>query len=397
MKIKILLGRGIEGCGVTRFATELQNYLISEGHDCKSYASSDKKWGRAKHQNTNIIEFSNDQIDSIKKELNDSDIVYYQSLPSRTHSDEYKEKFFEKLVVDVVNPVKIIFQNDHKMGSLSRNYRIWDIVKEMDCAFTFSEGTAFYKRVKKEQIDIPIKIFNNGHDFSQLSHMWKKQQRRIFSYLGRFAGFKDPNRMHKLFPLLTKHGLICEMRGIERSLGAKSGFFSSIEGDMKSPEHEHILYRGKSVVDEQDLNHLHVYGPYERIPTLELLSNNMFGANFFNLGDDEYGNILEYTTLEMINIGMIVAVDKQWAMNNYHIQGDSFYDLDCFVYSDANDLYTTEKQVVELMNNTEYRNNKRLKALRIAKSHCSTDIAFKDLLNKSIDTDKKVKKQLSMF
>ena len=63
MNIAILLGRGIEGCGVTRFATELQSYLLSQDYQCKSFAATDKKWGRKNSQNTSIIEFDNNDID----------------------------------------------------------------------------------------------------------------------------------------------------------------------------------------------------------------------------------------------------------------------------------------------------------------------------------------------
>ena len=93
MKIAILLGRGIEGCGVTRFATELQSYLLSQNYECKSFASIDKNWGRKKSQDTNILEFNNDEIPEIRKELNNFDIVFYQSLPSKSNSELYKNNF----------------------------------------------------------------------------------------------------------------------------------------------------------------------------------------------------------------------------------------------------------------------------------------------------------------
>jgi hypothetical protein len=115
----------------------------------------------------------------------------------------------------------------------------------------------------------------------------------------------------------------------------------------------------------------------------------MFGANFFNLKKEEYSNIIEYSTLEMINIGMIVVVDKQWAQNNYHIQGDSFYDLDCFIYNERDKYQETVEQIVELSNNKQLRNKKRNLAYNVAKSHCDVNIAFKDLIEKSKTVSKK--------
>ncbi|MEN8834741.1 MAG: hypothetical protein ABF265_01850 [Polaribacter sp.] len=397
MKISIILGRGVEGCGVTRFATEFQNYLTSKGYVCNVYASLDKKWNRKASQNVNIIEFNNDEINKIKQELNDSDIVFYQSLPSKSNSDIYKDKFFNELVLNITKPIKILFQNDHHVMSLNRNYKLWETVSNVDCAFTFGKGTVFYKKIQDQNITTPIKFFNNGHDFDKLKHLIKKEQIKKLSYLGRFATFKDPKRMIHLQPLLSPHGIYSEARGIEKSIGAKCKFFAKDDKNIKGGDYENIMYRSKSINDDQDINYLNVYGPYERLSTLELLSNNMFGANFFNLPVNQYSNILEYSTLEMINVGMINVVDKHWAKNNYHIEGDSFYDLGCFVYSDKDDLQGTVDQLVELSNDNQKRSKIRRLAYNVAKSHCGVDVAFKDLINKSKTIKKRAEKQSLFF
>ena len=56
MKVAIILGRGIEGCGVTRYALEEQKWYINNGIQCDIYAGTDKKWGRKDAQEHNIIE-----------------------------------------------------------------------------------------------------------------------------------------------------------------------------------------------------------------------------------------------------------------------------------------------------------------------------------------------------
>ncbi len=43
MKIIHILGRGIEGCGVTRFTLEMKDWAISQGWDYKIYATKDKR------------------------------------------------------------------------------------------------------------------------------------------------------------------------------------------------------------------------------------------------------------------------------------------------------------------------------------------------------------------
>jgi len=397
MKIAILLGRGIEGCGVTRFATELQRYIQKQNLQCTVYASSDKKWDRRQLQKTDIIEFTNKEIESIRKEINKVDILFYQSLPSKAHSEEYKDLFYDKLVVGITNPIKIIFQNDHHIISLNRNSKLWETVENVDLALTFGPGTAFARKLKEQNIYTPIKYFNNGHDFTKLDYLWKKEQIKKLSYLGRFATFKEPKRLIYYQPMLAAHGIYTEARGIEKSIGAKVGFFGKGGHDMTQGDYENIMYRRINVFDEQDINYLNVYGPYDRIPTLDNLSNNMFGANFFNLPINQYANIIEYTTLEMVNVGMIVLVDKEWAENNIHIEGDNFYDLNCFVYSDRNNPQETIDQMLELVGNKELREKKRKLAYDICKSHCDINVTFNNLLNIAFNSKKNIFTKSTLF
>jgi hypothetical protein len=62
MKVAIILGRGIEGCGVTRYALEEQDWYKKNKIECNIYASCDKKWGRKDAQENDIIEFTNSEI-----------------------------------------------------------------------------------------------------------------------------------------------------------------------------------------------------------------------------------------------------------------------------------------------------------------------------------------------
>ena len=48
MKVAQVLGRGVEGAGITRYVIELAAYLKKSGIDFKVYVVDDKKWGRGK-------------------------------------------------------------------------------------------------------------------------------------------------------------------------------------------------------------------------------------------------------------------------------------------------------------------------------------------------------------
>ena len=48
MKVGILLGRGIEGCGVTKMAIEQAKWYNKNGHEAIIIANRDKTWPRKK-------------------------------------------------------------------------------------------------------------------------------------------------------------------------------------------------------------------------------------------------------------------------------------------------------------------------------------------------------------
>src|ERR1035437_9906450 len=189
MKVSILLLRGVEGCGVTRYALEEQKWYKDNGFNCDIYAGRDKKWGRKNSQENDIIEFSNDEIISLKNKLNNEyDIVYYQSLPSKTgHSEKYQKDCYEHLVCGVTNSIKISHQNDHKLQSLIRNAYIWETMAEMDASFTHSLTSPFAKKMKEINPDVPLLKMGLGFDFDSLKSYWKpiEQQVKRFSYFRR--------------------------------------------------------------------------------------------------------------------------------------------------------------------------------------------------------------------
>ena len=72
MKVVHILGRGIEGCGVTRFTLELKDWALKQGWDYTVYAPSDKKWTRAASHYLEENITMDDYIDNVqnnKKEL----------------------------------------------------------------------------------------------------------------------------------------------------------------------------------------------------------------------------------------------------------------------------------------------------------------------------------------
>ena len=115
MKVAQVLGRGVEGAGITRYVIELAAYLKKSGIDFKVYVVDDKKWGRGKFQNMPDYEYiTKDNIDTFADDvLNKFDYVFIHSVPSTKHS-QWAQDGFLKIMKDLKTK-KIIFQNDHKI------------------------------------------------------------------------------------------------------------------------------------------------------------------------------------------------------------------------------------------------------------------------------------------
>ena len=121
MKIALILGRGIEGAGVTRYMIEICGFLRTADIEHKVYVMDDKKWGRGKAQD--MPEYSNitkENIGTMAAELDKFDYVFLNSVPSVKGHSQWAQDGFLQMVKDITTR-KIVFQNDHKIQSIHRN------------------------------------------------------------------------------------------------------------------------------------------------------------------------------------------------------------------------------------------------------------------------------------
>jgi len=395
MKVAIILGRGIEGCGVTRYALEEQKWYTNNGIQCDIYAGTDKKWGRKDAQENNIIEYGNNEIDNLVKKLNDEySIVYYQSLPAKKgYSEEYKLDFYKKLVCGITKPIKLSHQNDHKAQSISRNSMIWETMAEMDACFTHSLTSPFAKKLRENVgPDVPLVKMGLGFDFDSLRQYWKpaEQQVKRISYFGRFAGFKDPQRIITMQPLLQQAGIIGEMKGIERSIGSLDLFYSDLKDRANSYRPNIYEIKKKDEETVQTPDKVWIYGPYNRLEGIEDLSNSMFGADFYNLSPESYGDNMEFAMCEIIATGVIPVFDKHWAEHCTHKDGTKFIDMHDFaIYSDRDDLPDTVAQMEVLANHPLARELRREKCLEWAKSHCDNSVVYRQMHEDALKVEKR--------
>lgn len=413
MKIALILGRGIEGAGVTRYMIEICGFLKKNSIEHTAYVVNDKKWGRGKAQDMPSYEnITKENILTIADTLNKFDYVFINSVPSVKHSQWAQDGFLS--MVKAIKTKKIVFQNDHKIASIWRNANFFDICNECDGIVSHSITSPFYNKlvtlfgadVRKKFIQLQV-----GFNFSQLAKYRKTEHYKKITYLGRFATFKQPERLYGFLPYAKNNNLLLEMKGVERSLGALNIFYDDIA--KKIPNHRMVEVNKKTIEnglkiknEERDLDKVYIFGPYDYVDGMETLSSSLVGADFYHLNADAYGDNFEYAQCEIIGVGTVPMFDYHWAENCYIWENGKktnkkFVELDTYGLFVKKDL-TNVKEIVEKINDI-YSNNALHKkyldcSFEITRNHCDSEFIFQNLIDAITELEKsKVIKSKSLF
>lgn len=332
MKTAIVLGRGVEGCGVTQCAIQMQNVT---GADI--YATSDKKWPRAKG-----IEFPHTYFSAeadwprVSKQLNEYDLVVFYSVPSKTHPEGCQSGFLN-LVRDV-DTRKVLINVDHKAQSISRNANLKAITEEMDVLMTHSLQNAFAKFLAKENIRTPLKKMGLGFDYDgHRAKYWKpieEQNPAKTLWIGRSTGWKGPQLMIDFHEKeLLGDGWVTVLEGLEASIGYKGIMYKDKEHTQRwnvvsyfRPEKEHDDPKwpkdGSQHGKEEPGMGAYLYPPYQNAEAMERMSLSAFGSDLYHLPAEMYGNNIENCHAEIIACGSIPIFHKHFCDNVVHkVQG----------------------------------------------------------------------------
>lgn len=414
MKISILVGRSWEGAGVTRYICELYAFLIKHNIEVQIFEISDKKWGRANSQELPPYEsITENNIDKFTDTLNKFDYVFINSVPSIKHSQWAIDGFLN--LIKNVSTKKIIFQNDHKIASIHRNANFFELCNQSDGIVSHSITSPFYKKlVEQFGADVRKKFIqlHVGFDFSQLQKYRKKDHIKKITYLGRYATFKQPDRIFGFLPYAKQNNILLEMKGVERSLGALNIFYQNIEKKIPNPniiEVDKKFYEsGMSSLDaDRSYEHVYIFGPYDYVDGMETLSKSLVGADFYHLDADAYGSNAEYAQAEIIAVGCVPMFDYHWAENcniydnKGNDTGKKFKDLDTFglfVKKDLSNIQEIVDKINNIWNNKSLHNKYLECSLETMRAHCNSEWIFEKLLDNIIKIEKaKIIRAKSLF
>ena len=335
MKYILLMGRGIEGTGNTKYAVEFQEFLEKQGHDVMTLANADKKWGREKsHVNKiKLISYSNYE-DEILKECKNADCVFVLSVPAINYDWMSQDAFYNIVAELSTAGVKLVYvQVDHKMQSIKRNFyadfMYMDFIEKFDVIFTHSKNCDFIRfcdenglKIKKlycsSDLDVG-EIF--GLNFEKYKSLWTNDKEyKTIRFMGRSAGWKGPWLVRDLHTKYFKEqGYITILEGIEGSIGTVVELYKETKPE-RIPRDDVVIKLKTS--DKNDLNEgkikfdynmpTYILPPYDNTLGMKRLSKSMFGIELLLLDDKILSDVYEYAMLEIVAVGIIPIFRKRW-------------------------------------------------------------------------------------
>lgn len=405
MKYVLLMGRGIEGTGNTKYAVEFQEFLENQGHDVITFANADKKWGREKsHANKiKLISYSNYE-DKIRKECENADCVFVLSVPAINYDWTSQDAFYNIITDLSTIGVKLVYiQVDHKMQSIKRNFyadfMYMDFVEKFDIIFTHSKRGDFVRFCENNGLNIKRLIcssgdilgFNgiNGFNFEKYKSLWTDDKEyKTIRFMGRSAAWKGPWLVRDLHQKYFKEqDYITILEGIEGSIGTVVELYKETKPE-RIPRDD-VLIRLKTS-DKNDLNNgtmtfernmpTYVLPPYDNTFAMKRLAKASFGIELLLLDDNVLGDICEYAMMEIVAVGTIPIFRKKWG-EKFKINGVPLIEFDTgVIFMDENNPTSAIEKMNELSDDKSLYDIERDKVYNFFKTYFDSSVIFSKIM-----------------
>lgn len=388
------MGRGIEGCGVTKFTVEQTKWLQKNGHEFVVYSSKDKSWTRKNaHDVSNVIQLKLAKAEETNKMIegcNNADVVIINSLPSQSHPEEAINQF-KRALNQITKPV-VLVQHDHSSLSIKRNAAIDESIQKASILFGHSANNDFAKHVATvtgggglagffgDDESKTILNFQPGMDFDSVrAKYWKPIEEtnpEMNKWIGRTTSWKGYVQMFKFHnEFLRPNNYITTFEGIEKSpayLGFRelSEFHGMIDKDINT------------ITLEKD-QPAYVFGPFINEQMLERMSNCSFGYQLSVLDERFIQRSIEYTHCEVACTGVVPVFRKSYGERCTHRKfGDKL--INCkdtgTIWLDDNDMQPAFELLNKLSKDNVMRNEYREMAFEFYKQHQDSQYAFAEMM-----------------
>jgi glycosyltransferase involved in cell wall biosynthesis len=404
-KIAVVMGKGIEGCGITRVAAEMQLWAKKHDVHLEIFSYDCKFYSRRSAHNMQFRIMTPDTLDSFRKELDTWDLVIFHSYPHNKFEAEDARKFYYHFVKPL-KTLKAAFIHETIKTAIDKITYLVPLLNEMDTIFHFETDTWFAQQVKKM---FPSKAermlrFRLWADMDELMSVREKysyaDKAQRMAYIGRWITWKNIKRsLHIADELVSRNvGWECEMHGIEASMGSKLDIIDHpsvmyIKENKNTDPHIRLggVKQEGMTVAEAIQHPIRVFPEYTRRWGLEFMAQNMFGTAFYSLPKqpEDYGNRMEYTQIEIIGAGTVPLYDEHWAKHNRSIDGPMFYDIpDLAIYSNGNDIPQVVDQMLSIGSDPVKYNRMRDVGLEVIKTNFDAETVIPLTLEKIFDMGK---------
>lgn len=396
MKVAIILGRGVEGCGVTRCAIEFQRAHPGT----KIYATLDKKWGRRNGMDFQCDEFIAadwSQCERVIDEVNENfDVFIVHSIPSKDHPQECADNFLKML--DEVKIKKAMIHVDHSVKSLHNNAHLEEICKKVEIIMTHSDTGVFANWLKKNRITTYFTTMGLGFNYDATrAQYWKpieQQDSKKVRWIGRTARWKGPAIMIDFHQdELRSDGFCTILEGLEASISYPTVLYHDNHDKQKPRDVINKFRRRPELNEDMKFTHgeevhggpAYCYPQYINVECMERMSLSAFGSDLYHLNPEQYGNNIENCHAECIATGTVPIFHKHFGDNIIHrVTGDL-----CTKSSNSGTIWLSRENFAEagalvkkLANDSVLRDEWREMAFEFWKQHSDSKIVVADIIDK---------------
>lgn len=404
--VSIIMARGVEGCGVTKYTVEQVKWLRKNGYDVRVYAAKDKNYSRKNAHDLGEFEWfkfsQDDLVDKMIEECNNTDVVIINSLPSRDTgrgkgSGAQAVENWKRALASIKTP-KVLIQHDHTVYSINRNGALEEAVDAADIIFAHSTDNDFSRYVRKHTGDAglagffsddqePKKIFpfQPGIDFDGTRSLyWKpieEQDSKHHKWIGRTTSWKGYKLMFEWHNAnASKEGWLTTFEGIEKSpawLGFKelSDFYDEL---ANHPDDVDLSSRyGEKAT---------VFSTFINDELMHRMSRVGFGYQLSILKPKYIERSIEYTHQEVVAAGAIPVFRREYGEVCVHrTQGKPLTECinngTLWLHADGTGNDETLDMMRKLSADQVMRDEYREMAYEFYKDHQDASATFNDLMN----------------
>jgi len=319
MKIALFLGKGVEGCGVTKNAIEFSRYY----KNCEVFATIDKTWHRPNDLVYTPVMMGDDSaLDALVYKLDTFDAVVFYSMPNRKHPKECQDNFIK--MVEMLQTKKIAVHHDHSYKTLHDNANIDRYFRSVDLVIAHSKKGALFNWMQKSGITTPfIEMCVTGFAFDETrAKYWRpldEIDRKTVRWIGRTAQWKGPTDMIDFHnDELRSRGYRTILEGLEASIQYAIVLYHDGHGKTQPRDLQDFFRKFKGNVDAGKEGYglaPFCYPPYVNAEMLERLSRSGFASNLYHLKPELYGQNVEYCHAECASVGSIPLFHRHFGQH----------------------------------------------------------------------------------